>query len=175
LKELAQSHDVHIHWRSYELRPAGSPPIPPEYLARIEATRPRLHAMAREQHGIEMNEGPFGQNSRPALIGAKYAEAQGKGAEYHQVVFDAYWLHARAIESADDLATIATAVGLDEQAFRAALNDADLEIQVDADIEMARAYGLNGVPAIVFENRYLLSGAQPVATMRQVCDRLAEG
>jgi predicted DsbA family dithiol-disulfide isomerase len=175
LKELAQTHDVSIHWRSYELRPAGSPPIPPEYRARIEATRPRLHAMAREQHGIELNEGPFGQNSRPALIGAKYAELQGKGAEYHQAVFDAYWTLARAIESADDLAAIANEIGLDEQAFRAALTDADLEQQVDADIEMARAYGLNGVPAIVFENQYLLSGAQPVTTMRQVCDRLING
>ena len=122
-----------------------------------------------------MNEGPFGQDSRPALIGAKYAEAQGKGAEYHQAVFEAYWTQARAIESADDLTTIATEVGLDPQAFRASLIDPALEALVDADIEMARAYGLNGVPAIVFDNRYLLSGAQPVATMRQVCDRLAEG
>jgi predicted DsbA family dithiol-disulfide isomerase len=87
-------------------------------------------------------------------------------------VFDAYWMLARTIESADDLAAIANEIGLDEQAFRAALTDADLEQQVDADIEMARAYGLNGVPAIVFENQYLLSGAQPVTTMRQVCDRL---
>lgn len=122
-----------------------------------------------------MNEGPFGQDSRPALIGAKYAEAQGKGAEYHQAVFDAYWMQAREIEGVDHLVAIAVEVGLDGEAFRTALSDPALEALVDADIEMARAYGLNGVPALVFENRYLLSGAQPVATMRQVCDRLIEG
>lgn len=148
----------------------------PAYRARIEAFRPQLQQIARERCGVELNQGPSGQNSRPALIGAKYAEAQGRGAAYHDAVFRAYWLDARSIETADDLAPIAVAVGLDQQAFRAALDDPQYLAEVNADIEQAQAYGLSGVPAIVFERQYLISGAQPTSMLRQVCDRLnAEG
>jgi predicted DsbA family dithiol-disulfide isomerase len=174
LKELATTRDVAITWRSYELRPAGSPPISHEYLARIKAGQPRLQAIAQQQAGVELNQGPFGQNSRPALIGAKYAESQGRSEAYHQAVFEAYWLHAQTIEHADDLAQIAVSIGLDEQEFRAALADPRYEAEVEFDIQQAQAYGLSGVPAIVFENQYLLSGAQPIAALRQVVDRLEE-
>jgi predicted DsbA family dithiol-disulfide isomerase len=119
-----------------------------------------------------MNQGPTGQNSRPALIGAKYAEAQGRGKAYHDALLRGYWQEGRAIEAADDLVVFATAVGLDPVGFRAALTDPQYEALVDTDIQQAQIYGLNGVPALVFENRYLLSGAQPVATLRQVCDRV---
>ena len=161
-----------MHWHSFELRPAGSPPIPPEYRARIEAGRPRLYAVARDQYGVEMNQGPFGQDSRPALIGAKYAEAQGLGPAYHDALLRGYWQQGRAIEAADDLQAFAMEVGLDPAGLRAALADPQYEALVDADIQQAQSYGLQGVPALVFENRYLLSGAQPVATLRQVCDRI---
>ena len=78
LKELEELHEVAIHWRSYELRPKGSPPISPEYLARIEASRPRLIQMMWEMYGVDLQPGPFGINSRPALIAAKFADAQGE-------------------------------------------------------------------------------------------------
>lgn len=146
--------------------------MPPEYRARIEAGRPQLYAIARERGGVEMNQGPLGQNSRRALIGAKYAEAHGFGEAYHDAVLSGYWTKARPIESADDLATIVADLGQDADAFRAALDDPQYDALVQADVDMAHAYGLNGVPAIVFENKYLLSGAQPTAMLRQVVDRL---
>jgi predicted DsbA family dithiol-disulfide isomerase len=123
-----------------------------------------------------MNQGPFGQNSRPALVGAKYAEEQGCGAAYHDALLKGYWTEARTIEDPTDLASFAHQIGLDGAGLLAALEQAEYIEQVDADVQQAAAYGLSGVPAIVFENRYLISGAQPVATLRQVCDRiLAEG
>ena len=69
LEKLESSHGVEVQWHSYQLRPKGSPPISPEYKARIDANKPRLYAMAREQYGLELKQGPFGIDSRPALIG----------------------------------------------------------------------------------------------------------
>ena len=46
------------------------------------------------------------------------------------------------------------------------------EAAVDHDIQFARQNGLDGVPALVFENRYLVSGAQPVEQLRQVVDQI---
>ncbi len=145
--------------------------MPADYQARIESMRPQLYAMAHERYGVEMNSGPFGINSRPALTGAKYAEAQGQGEAYHDAVFRAYWLHAQAIDQPEVLGDIAESLGLDRQAFLAALEEQHYTSEVEQDVEQAAAYGLNGVPAIVYEQRYLVSGAQPTAVLRQVADR----
>src|SRR5260370_937437 len=97
LEKLEKQYDLVVHWRSFELRPAGSPPISPEYRARIEASSPVLQKRAREQYGLDINRGPFGIDSRPALIVQKYAESQGKGAVFHQAIMQAYWQQARSI------------------------------------------------------------------------------
>ena len=163
---------MEVIWHSYELRPLGSPPIPPEYLARIKATEPRLAKIARENYGIELNRGPMGIHSRLALIGAKYAEAMGKGPQYHDAMLRAYWQRANNIGLVDVLVEIAQRVGLGREAFLAALHNDDYEAQVEADIEQAYQYGLTGVPALIFNNRYLVSGAQPYEVLRQVVEKV---
>ncbi len=163
---------VEVVWHSYELRPKGSPPIPPEYLARIKATEPRLTKMAREQYNLELNRGPMGIQSRSALIGEKYAEAEGKGAQYHDAVFRAYWQRANNISEVEVLAEIAQSIGLDRGAFLAALNDEHYNAQVEADVEQAYYYGLTGVPALIFGEKYLVSGAQPYEVLQQVVEKV---
>ncbi len=161
LERLKQSHEVEVVWRSYELRPKGSPPMSAEFLARIEASQPQLKAMAREKYSVELHSGPMGIDSRPALIGDKYAEAQGKGAAYHAAVFRAYWVEAKNIEDRAVLRKIAETVGLDGDAFLVALDEPAYEDEVVADIQQAQEFGLSGVPALIFAEKYLVSGAQP--------------
>ena len=163
---------MEVVWHSYELRPIGSPPIPPEYLARIKATEPRLMKMAHEQYGLDLNRGPMGIHSRSALIGAKFAEAQGKGPQYHDAVFRAYWQRANNIGDVEVLADIAHSIGLERDAFLAALQGEKYEAQVEADVEQGYSYGLTGVPALIFGNRYLVSGAQPYEVLRQVVQKV---
>jgi predicted DsbA family dithiol-disulfide isomerase len=167
LDRLQREEPITISWRSFELRPQGSPPMPPEYRARIEAARPQLYAMARNQYGLELNVGPFGIDSRPALVGAKFAEAEGRGEAYHRAVFGAYWQGAADIGDRDTLAQVAEESGLERAAFLAALHDPAHVLAVDADIAQAGAYGLSGVPALVFAGKYLVVGAQPFATLKQ--------
>lgn len=161
-----------LTWRSFELRPKGAPPISPEYKAQIETNRPRLFAIAREQYGLELNQGPFGIDSRPALVGAKYAEAQGVGRAYHKAVMDAYWRQAKDISDLSVLKEIAASVGLDAAEFAAALEDADYDQEVSQDIHWAQQYGLNSVPSIVLAGKYLIPGAQPYATLAQAADQV---
>ena len=161
-----------VTWRSFELRPQGAPPIDPAYLARIQAARPQLYARAKQDYGEEMNAGPFGLDTRPALIGAKIAEAQGLGPAYHAAVMDAYWRKAQNIEDRDVLTGLAAAVGLDPAAFQAALADPALDAAVSQDIAQAQAYGLTGVPALVFNNKYLIPGAQPYAALARATEQI---
>ncbi len=173
LARLQEIHDVEIIWRAYELRPKNGPPIDPQYQAYIEEVgRPRMIETARQHYGIEINSGPFGIDSRPALIGDKYAESQGLGAAYHDAVFRAYWQQARSIEDRTVLREIAESVGLDGAAFLKVLDSPELDMAVSADITQARLYGLTGVPAIVFNKKYLVSGAQPFDVLREVVERI---
>lgn len=171
LERLQQTHDVEIAWHAFELRPPGAPPMPPEYRARIEAGQPRLKAMAREQYGLELNPGPFGISSRAALIGEQYAIAQGVGHAYHDAVADAYWRDGKSIDDPKLLADLAEAAGLERVGFLAALNDPAYIAAVEEDAAWAHAHGLSGVPAAVFAQKYLVSGAQPYALFEQVVER----
>ncbi|MCU0511987.1 MAG: DsbA family protein [Anaerolineae bacterium] len=161
LERLAESHGVAITWHSYELRPKGSPPISPDYLKRIDTVRPQMEKLAQEQYGVVIHSGKFGIESRLALIGAKVAEQQGRGAAYHRAMFRAYWTEARDISDLDVVVAVAAAVGLEPAAFSAALRDPEMEALVDADIDRARMLQISGVPAIIFQEKYFISGAQP--------------
>ena len=142
--------------------------MPPEYRARIEAGRPRFAAMAREQYGLAINPGPLGIDSRPALIGEQYAVTQGCGDTYHDAVADAYWLQARSIDNREVLADIAESVGLQRAAFLMALDAPAYAEAVNAEIAWANANEISGVPALVFDEKYLVVGAQPYPVLEQV-------
>jgi predicted DsbA family dithiol-disulfide isomerase len=175
LERLGEEGKIALHWRAYELRPAGAPPLPAAYKERILSARPRLYAIAREQYGIEMDPGPFGINSRAAHIGAKYAESRGKGQPYHMAVFRAYWQHAQLIDSREVLGKIAQEIGLEVEPFLTSLDDRWLEAEVLADEEEAMAHGITGVPAMVFLRKYLISGAQPYSVLKEVAEKLEAG
>ncbi len=138
------------------------------------AARPQFEAMAKAQYGIEINSGKFGINSRPALIGAKYAEQHGKGDAYHAALFRAYWQEAQDISDKQVLGSIAQNIGLDETAFLAALDDSILESDVNQDILQAQVFQITGVPAMVFINKYLIPGAQPYDELVRVVDYIRQ-
>ncbi len=127
---------------------------------------------AREQYGLDLNVGPSGINSRPALIAEKYAEAQEKGAAFQKAVMQAYWQQARSIDTTDVLKEIAEQVGLGTENFTDVLADPTFDAQVSADVELAREYGLSGVPALIFAERYLVVGAQPYDMLKQVVEKI---
>jgi predicted DsbA family dithiol-disulfide isomerase len=174
LEKLEQSFNVTISWRSFELRSANAPPIPEWYKQRIIAARPQFETMARERYDLEINSGPFGIDSRSALIGAKFAKAQGKGRVYHNLAFRSYWQEALDISKTDVLLEIAESAGLDRDAFMSALGDRLYIQHVDSDIQQAQIYGIQGVPAMIFDEKYLVSGAQPYEVLSDVIYQLSQ-
>ena len=127
-----------------------------------------LQKRAREEYGLKINRGPFGINSRPALIAQKYAEAQGKGEQFQKAVMEAYWQRARSINEPAVLKELAEGVGLDTADFETMLSNPAYEAEVDADIAQAHEYQLDAVPALIFAEKYLVMGAQPYKVLEQV-------
>ena len=174
MEKLQENYDLAITWRSFQLRPAGSPPMPPEYRARIEASRPHFAERVREELGLELHTGPFEIDSRPSLILEKFFEAQGKGTEGHKAIQDAYWLQGRDIGKPEVLQELVQEVGLPTEHFDEVLHSFEYDAEVAKDIDLAHQYGLEGVPALVFNNKYLVSGAQPYDVLRKVVEKVQE-
>ncbi len=156
------------------MRPEGAPPIPEWYRQKIEASRPQFIQMAKAHYGIDIESGPFGINSRPALIGAKVAESQGKGDAYHDAVFRAYWQVAKNIENETVLHEIAVNIGLDGDEFLKALKDKQWDDEVSVDVQIAHQIGITGVPGMLFKEKYFLSGAQPYEELVRIVDQIRE-
>ena len=84
----------------------------------------------------------------------------------------------RHIGRADDLAELAAEVGLDHDEAQAALTEHTYLPDVKADMAQAVAYGIQGVPFFVIDDRYGISGAQEtahfVAALRQAAAERTE-
>ena len=173
MEKLKTTHPITLRWRSYELRPAGSPPMAPEYRKRIEAARPTFAARVKQDTGLIINPGPFGIDSRPALLLEKAAEADGKGEALHERIQDAYWLDGKDISDPVVLSALWEAAGLPPADIEAVLAEPAWREAVDADIALARDYNLSGVPALVLNDQYLIVGAQPYAYLKQAIEQVA--
>lgn len=83
----------------------------------------------------------------------------------------AYFVEARNIADHAELAEIAVAAGLDPAAVARVLGSDEYADAVRADVEQARRLGATGVPFFVVDERYGVSGAQPVEMLTQVLER----
>jgi len=178
LTRLAEMEDIDVTWKSFELRPAHAPPIPPAqeeaYRKKIEAAWPRTSQMARDHFGVEMEHHRWGVKSRMALEGAKYAEEKGVGEAYHEAMFKAHFVEDRDFGNLDTLATLAEEVGLDRQEFVEVVEKGVYAEAVEKDVAEAHAYGINGVPATIVQGKYMVSGAQPLEALQDIVRQVKE-
>jgi predicted DsbA family dithiol-disulfide isomerase len=178
LDSLRKTRDVRVEWHAFELRPGGKFPGTPEqaaqYRERIHERHEQMRTYARQNFGLEMGEGAFGVNSRPALEGMFFARAHGLEDPYHRACFAAHWQQGQRLDDLDTLTEIAQAVGLDAAAFREAVETGAHNEDAEMDLLLARQYGIDAIPAFIFADHYLVSGAQPAAVLEQVVDRCLE-
>jgi predicted DsbA family dithiol-disulfide isomerase len=93
-----------------------------------------------------------------------FAKAQGKQAELKERLLRAYFVEGAHIGRAEDLADFAAEVGLDRGAALSALSHHTYLANVKADMAQAVAYGIQGVPFFILDEKYGISGAQEPAS-----------
>ncbi len=75
----------------------------------------------------------------------------------------AYFTDGCVISDLETLVQLAVEVGLDAGETHQMLESNSFAAAVQADIQRAQALECNGVPFFVFDDKYSISGAQPVA------------
>ncbi len=166
-----QGKDVHIEWMPFELRPAPTPTLKPEGEYLQTAWQRSVYPMAK-QLGIEIklpavSPQPY---TNLAFQGLEFAKEHGKGNEFNDAVFRAFFQQSRDIGNLDVLADIADEVGLNQEEFRHALEQGTYRDRVKKLLQAANErIGINAVPTIVIGQRWL-QGLYPAEALRQVID-----
>ncbi len=125
----------------------------------MKAAMPRIKQVA-DQVGLPMAERTKTYNSRLAQELAKWAESIGKGHQYHQAVFHAYYVNGSNIGKVDELVRIAESIGLSGREARSVLKNRMFRAPVDSDWMRSRELGVTAVPTFVMGRRSIV-GAQP--------------
>ena len=116
--------------------------------------------------------------SMPGLLACKAAEMQG-GMSAHWDMFDrvqkAHAVEARNITDTTVLKDCAAEIGLDVARWEADFASPEVEQAVQDDLREAQQLGVNAVPTLIFNERWILPGAVPESTLRQIVENLLEG
>lgn len=174
-----------IHWHPFELNPGMAPEgqnlgthIAEKYgstPAQSQAARAQITALGAGL-GFRFNFTPETRmlNTYKARQLIFWAGRTGRAQDLKLALFAAYFTDARDVSQPQVLATVAAAVGLDRsEALAIALEDRFAR-EVRAEEAFWTSRGITGVPALVFNQRYLVSGAQGVTAFEKVLTDLAE-
>lgn len=87
-------------------------------------------------------------------------------------LFDAHFTQARDVSDHDVLLEVAASVGLDRDAARTVLDSGSHAQETRTRQEFWTSRGISGVPSMVFDGRYLLTGAQGAETYAQMLTKV---
>ena len=172
LARFEAADTVEVTWRSFQLNPdypVGSHETHDAYLAhklgvtpaQVEQLNERVVALAAAE-GLDYHfETYVTVNTFDAHRVTHLAKALGLGLPIHERFLRAQLVEGEILDDPDTLVRLAADIGVPEAETRRVLASDVYAAEVRADIEEARAIGVNGVPFFVLDRRYGISGAQP--------------
>lgn len=103
-----------------------------------------------------------------------WAESLGQGHQMKMALFAAFFTERRDVNDPQVLADVAAGIGLDRAEALAVLADGRFAEDVRTREQFWTSHGIQGVPAMIFDKHYLVSGAQGVENYRAFLAQVAE-
>ncbi len=182
---LKQTHTAHeIHWHPFELNPdmpAEGQNLREHIMEKYgssqqesDASRVRITEAGAEV-GFEFNftDDTRMHNTFKAHQLLHWAADYGLKHELKQALFAAHFTDNRNISDEEVLADIAEDVGLDREQALAVLADQRYAEVVRTAEQQMQQQGIQSVPAVIFNQRHLVSGAQGVENFKSILNQLA--
>ena len=177
--------EVDVHWHPFELNPN----MPPEgqnlgeHVVEKYGTTKAESVMNREHLtslGKELGfEFAFTDDMRMhntfnthQLL--HWAKEQGRGNDLKQALFSAHFTDGRVLSDNEVLADVAASIGLDRDAALEVLTSQQHASDVRSQQQFWQSQGITGVPAMVFERKYLVTGAQGAENYTNIFKQLSE-
>ncbi|NEQ46577.1 MAG: DsbA family oxidoreductase [Leptolyngbya sp. SIOISBB] len=173
-----------LHWHPFELNPAMPEGgenlrahLAKKYGTTLEgsiAARQRLTDMGAEL-GFTFNyyDEMRMYNTFKAHQLLNWAKQYGKQTELHLTLFAAYFGEQKAVDDTEVLLAAASQVGLDSDEAREVLDSGRYAHDVKVIEASWMSRGVQAVPAVIFNEQSLLSGAQPTAIFQAQIEALA--
>ena len=184
LDRLSDLVTADIHFQPFELNPdmpaAGENIV--EHIGKKYGSTPAQsaanRAAIRERAATVGFEMKTDENSRiyntfDAHRLLHWAGLVGHQAALKHALFKAQFTDVQAVGDADVLAAAAKSAGLDEAEAREVLASGRYAQEVREAEEKWRRAGINSVPAVIINDRYLISGGQPPEYFEQALRQIA--
>ncbi len=187
-KLKAEGITAEVHFQPFELNPQ----MPPEgenvgeHIARKYGSTPEQSAANRAMiteraaeawPGFEMRMGPDSRiwNTFDAHRLLHWAGTVGPAEQraLKAALFTAHFTEGRVMTDAGVLADAAAAAGLDRAKAVEVLADGLYAAEVRAEAALWVSRGINSVPAVVVEGKWLISGGQPAGVFEEALRQMA--
>lgn len=186
LARVAPQIQAELHFQPFELNPQ----MPPggqditEHLTQKYGSTPAQQAAAREnirQRGADVGF-TFRKQGRDRIYNTfdahrllHWAETQGEGrqAALKKALFKAYFTDGQSPESHEVLVRAAAEAGLDATRAKEILDSDAHAADVREREQFYTGHGIHSVPAIIINDRHLISGGQPAEVFEQALRQIA--
>jgi predicted DsbA family dithiol-disulfide isomerase len=183
---VGQDISAETHWHPFELNPN----MPPEgedtaeHIARKYGSTPE-QSRANRQRLSDIGDGlgfafNYGEGMRiyntfnAHKLLTIFGSERGWRAQtaLKMALFNAYFQDRRDVSNTETLCDIAEAQGMDRAVALAWINDAALTASVRAEMAHWTDQNITGVPAIIFDQKYMVPGAQSAETFADVINKV---
>ncbi len=178
--------DVEFHLQPFELNPDMAPEGEnvTEHVARkygSSAERSQGVRQAIKDHGAALgftfNYSPESRiwNTFDAHRLLHWADLEGKGLPLKEALFAANFTEGRNVSDRSVLAEVAQSVGLDSARAQEILDSDAFAEEVRAQEAMWRQNGIQAVPSVLVNQRWLIQGGQPPEVFEDAIRRILNG
>ncbi|MDP3491621.1 MAG: DsbA family oxidoreductase [Hyphomonadaceae bacterium] len=186
LEAVGDKVEAQIHFQPFELNPDMAPEgeNTTEHVIKKYGSNPERSAASRnamkesgDALGFAFNFGPQSRiwNTFDAHRLLHWAGLEGKQFEMKEALFKANFTDQLSTSDHGVLAAAAETAGLDGKRAREVLASGEFSDEVRRDEMLWRNRGINAVPAVVFNERWMIQGGQPPHVFEQAIRQIVEG
>ena len=184
LEQFDNSDKVKITWKSFQLDPTLETRTDINIIDYFVQTKGVTAEQARQMLSgathmakevglhFQLDKGVLA-NSFNAHRLIQMAKTKELGDEIEEALFKAHFEEPQNIDDPEVLVSAAVSIGMNENEVREMLSSDAFAYDVKQDELEARNIGVRGVPFFVFDDRYAVSGAQPVEVFLETLEKTA--
>lgn len=186
LDAVGDKVEAEIHFQPFEL----NPDMPPEgentaqHVARKYGANPERSAASRNairEHGEALGF-DFNYTSESRIWNTfdahrllHWASSEGRQMQLKEALFAANFTEQKSTSDHDVLVGAAKVAGLDAGKAREILTSGAFADEVRADEAVWRNRGINAVPSVIFNQRWMIQGGQPPRVFEQAIRQIIDG
>jgi predicted DsbA family dithiol-disulfide isomerase len=186
LDKVGDEVEADIHFQPFELNPDMPPEgenttehVQKKYGSTAERSAAARNAIreAGANFGFDFNYNSESRiwNTFDAHRLLHWAGLEGKQLEMKEALFAANFTQQKSTSDHAVLVEAAKAAGLDPERARAILASDEFIAEVRAEQALWRNRGINAVPSVIFEGRWMVQGGQPPQIFEQAIRQIVAG